>query len=409
MLQATQRVVVGTMIIAGLTLTGCTEKKQQAGPMGPPEVSFLAVKEERVSLTTELPGRTNAMATAEVRPQVGGLIKKRLYPEGGLVKAGQTLYQIEPASYEASLASARAVQARAEATLGTVRMKAGRYADLVKTNAVSRQDNDDAQASLKQAEAEVAAAKAAVETARINLAYTKVTAPISGRIGRSSVTEGALVTANQPQALATIQQMGSMYVDITQSSADLLKLKQRRLAGKGAGQAPVSLILEDGTPYPHKGTLKFTEVTVDQSTGSVTLRAVFPNPNQMLLPGMFVRALIQEGIQEKGILVPQRGLSRNPKGDATVLVVGAEEKVEVRVVKTDRTVGENWLVTAGLKPGDRVILEGVQRARPGTPVKAVPFGQGPASAGASPASAGQPAQTQKAPAAGTTQPQGATK
>lgn len=383
----TNRTIVTIVLLAGLTLAGCSNQKpQQAGPMGPPEVGVVTIKEERVNLTTELPGRTSAMATAEVRPQVGGIIKSRKFVEGGMVKAGQVLYQIEPSSFEAALASARAVQARAEATLGTIRLKAERYRELVKTNAVSKQDNDDAQAALKQAEAELASARAAVDTARINLAYTRVTAPISGRIGRSSVTEGALVTANQAAALATIQQLGSMYVDITQSSSDLLRLKQGKVAGsKGkinTQQAPVSLVFEDGTPYAQKGVLKFTEVTVDQSTGSVTLRAVFPNQKQLLLPGMFVRAIIQEGTNDRAILVPQRGVTRTAKGDAMVIVVGAGEKVEARPVTVVRTVGDAWLVDSGLKPGDRVVLEGLQRARPGTVVKAVPFGVTPTATGA---------------------------
>jgi membrane fusion protein (multidrug efflux system) len=324
---------------------------------------------------------------------VGGIIQKRLFTEGSDVKAGQVLYQIDPATYQAAFASAKAAMARAEATLGTVRLKAERYQDLVKIKAVSQQDNDDVQAALKQAEADVAATKAAVETARINLAYTRVTAPISGRIGRSTVTEGALVTASQQAALATIQQLGSMYVDVTQSSAELLRMKQNLAKGllktDGATQARVKLLLEDGSAYPLSGTLKFSEVTVDQSTGSVTLRAIFPNPKQTLLPGMFVRAVVEEGISEQAILVPQRGVTRNPKGEAVVMVVGAEEKVEPRPIKVARTVGDSWLVSEGLKPGDRVILEGLQKARPGTQVKAVPFGSAPA-AGA-PQQAAQPA------------------
>ena len=340
---------------------------------------------QRVALTTELSGRTSAQMVAEVRPQVSGIIQKRVFVEGSDVKAGQVLYQIDPASFQAAYASAKAVQGKAEATLGSVRLKAERYQDLVKIKAVSQQDNDDAQASLKLAEAELAAAKAAVETARINLAYTKVVAPISGRIGRSTVTDGALVTANQAGALATIQQLGTMYVDVTQSSAELLKLRQNLASGQlkrdsATAQAKVKLLLEDGSTYPLPGMLKFSEVTVDQSTGSITLRATFPNPKQVLLPGMFVRALLEEGVDEQAILVPQRGVTRNPKGDAMVMVVGAEEKVEPRVIQVVRTVGENWLVSDGLKPGDRVILEGLQKARPGTPVKAVPFGAKPAAA-----------------------------
>jgi membrane fusion protein (multidrug efflux system) len=336
------------------------------------------VKPERVALTTELPGRTSPRLVAEVRPQVGGIILKRAFTEGSDVKAGELLYQIDPATYQAAYASAKAAEARAEATLGTVRLKEERYKDLVKIKAVSQQDFDDAYAALKQSEADVAATRAAVETARINLAYTRVTSPISGRIGRSTVTDGALVTASQPTALATIQNLDSMYVDVTQSSAELLKLKQNLASGLmkkegGAAQARVKLLLEDGSSYPLPGTLKFSEVTVDQSTGSITLRAVFPNPKQVLLPGMFVRAVLEEGVNEQAILVPQRGVTRNPKGEALVMVVGAEEKVEPRPVKVARTVGDKWLVSEGLKPGDRVIVEGLQRGRPGTQVKAMPF------------------------------------
>jgi membrane fusion protein, multidrug efflux system len=371
--------IVG-VLIGGLMMSGCGGKTTAVGPTqtAPPEVGVAVVKPEQVILTTELPGRTSACLVAEVRPQVSGIIKKRLFTEGSDVKAGQVLYQIDPATYQAAFASARAAQAKAEATLNSLRLKAERYGDLVKIRAVSQQDNDDAQAALNQAEAEVAGSKAAVESARINLAYTRVTAPISGRIGRSSVTDGALVTANQSAALSTIQNLGSMYVDVVQSSAELLQLKKQLATGLlknyGAGQARVKLLLEDGSAYPLPGTLKFSEVTVDQSTGSYTLRAVFPNPKQTLLPGMFVRAVVEEGENPQAILVPQRGVTRNSSGDAMVMVVGAGEKVEPRVLKVARTVGDNWLVSGGLKAGDRVILDGIQKARPGTPVKAVPFG-----------------------------------
>jgi membrane fusion protein (multidrug efflux system) len=377
-------------------LAGCSSKKSSGSPPpgGPPEVGIVVVKPEKVSLTTELSGRTSPHLIAEVRPQVGGIIQKRLFMEGSDVHAGQVLYQIDPASYQAAFASAKAAEARAEATLGSVRLKAERYGDLVKIKAVSQQDYDDAHAALKQAEADVAATRAAVDTARINLAYTKVTAPISGRIGRSSVTDGALVTASQPTALAAIQALDTMYVDVTQSTADLLRLKQNLASGvmKKSGSARVMLMLEDGSTYPLPGTLKFSEVTVDQSTGSVTLRAVFPNPKLVLLPGMFVRAVLEEGVNENAILIPQRGVTRNPKGDAMVMVVGADEKVEPRPITVVRTIGDNWLVSDGLKAGDRVILEGLQRARPGTPVKAVPFGSAPA---APSAAAPQPAAAKK--------------
>jgi len=390
-------VIAGTLI-ASLLIAGCSKPKAAAPPSGPPEVGIIVVKQEKVALTTELSGRTSPQLIAEVRPQVGGIIQKRLFTEGSEVSKGQVLYQIDPASYQAAFASAKAAESRAEATLMTVRLRAGRYQELVKINAVSQQDNDDAQAALKQAEADVAYNKAAVETARINLAYTRITAPISGRIGRSTVTDGALVTASQPAALATIQQLGSMYVDVTQSSADLIKLKQNLASGmlkKGeSAQAKVKLLLEDGTPYPLTGTLKFSEVTVDQSTGSITLRAVFPNPKQTLLPGMFVRAILEEGVIDQAILVPQRGVTRNPSGGAMVMVVGAEDKVEPRPIKVVRTVGDSWLVSDGLKVGDRVILEGFQKARPGTPVKTVPFGAPPAPA-APAGAAPQPAPAKK--------------
>ena len=368
--------IIGSLLL-GFISGGCERQKAQSPPPIA-EVSVVTLKSQRVMLTTELPGRTSAHLIAEVRPQVGGIIQKRLFTEGSDVKAGEVLYQIDPAVYQATYNSAKAALARAEANLIPIRLKAGRYAELVKINAVSQQEYDDASAALKQAEADVEAGKAAVETAGINLAYTKVTASISGRIGRSSVTNGALVTASQPAALATIQQLSPIYVDVTQSSAELLRLKQNMASGllktNGSTQASVRLLLEDGSPYPLTGTLKFSEVTVDQSTSSITLRAIFPNPKHTLLPGMFVRAILEEGVNEHAILVPQRGVTRNPAGNAMVMVVGSEEKVEPRVIKVLRTVGDNWLVSEGLKAGDRVILEGLQKARPGTPVKAVPFG-----------------------------------
>jgi membrane fusion protein (multidrug efflux system) len=384
-MQATFRTRLGLSIgilAIGFSLTGCSKPNSAPPPSGPPEVGIIVIKEEKVSLTTELSGRTVPHLIAEVRPQVSGIIKKRLFTEGSDVKAGQVLYQIDPATYQAAFDSAKASQARVEASLVSVRLTEERYRDLVKINAVSQQDYDNASAALKQAEADLAFAKAAVDTVRINLAYTKITAPISGRIGRSTVTDGALVTANQSAALATVQQLDSMYVDVTQSTAELLKLKQNLANGKmkKSSSAQVKLLLEDGSAYPLTGTLKFSEVTVDQSTGSVTLRAVFPNPKHALLPGMFVRAILEEGIDANAILVPQRGVTRSPKGDAMVMVVGAEDKAEPRPIKVVRTVGGNWLVSEGLKAGDRVILEGLQKARPGTPVNAVPFGSAPATA-----------------------------
>jgi membrane fusion protein (multidrug efflux system) len=374
-----------------LSLAGCGQQNAAPAPPPPPEVGVVTIHPERTILTTELPGRIAPHLIAEVRPQVGGIIQERLFTEGGDVKAGQVLYQIDPATYRAAFASAKAELARAEANLVPARLKEERFRDLVKIKAVSQQEYDDAHAAFLKSEAELESARAAVETARINLDYTSVKAPISGRIGRSTVTTGALVTANQTTALATIQQLDPVYVDVTQSTADLLRLKQSLASGLlkkgGETSARVSLLLEDGTAYGQTGILKFSEVTVEQSTGSVTLRNLFPNPEQVLLPGMFVRAVLEEGVNEQAILVPQRGVTRNQAGKAMVMVVGAEEKVEPRLIKVARTVGDKWLVSEGLKAGDRVILEGIQKARPGTVVKAVPFG--------APAAAQQPAAAAK--------------
>lgn len=386
------------ILIGSLMLTVCGKQKGSGGPLqsGPPEVAVIVIKPERVALTTELAGRTSAYLIAEVRPQVGGIIQERLFTEGSDVKAGEVLYQIDPAMYEAAYASAKANLSLSEANIISVRLKAERYKELVDINAVSRQDYDDAAAALKQAEADVEGGKAALEIARINRAYTSVTAPISGRISRSSVTVGALVSASQTTALATIQQLDQVYVDVTQSSAEMMLLKQAlasgRLRSAGARQSRVKLLLENGAPYPLEGALKFSEVTVDQSTGSITLRTVFPNPKHTLLPGMYVRAIIEEGVNDQAILVPQQGVTRNGKGDPTVLVVDGSDKVELRVLKVERSIGDKWLVSDGLKPGDRVIIEGLQKARPGSRVKAVPFGSKPDSA---PDTAAQPAAAKK--------------
>ena len=343
---------------------------------GTPEVSVITIQNERVELSTELSGRVAASLTAEVRPQVGGIIQERLFTEGSDVKAGDVLYQIDPATYQAAYDGAKAALAKAEASLLPVKLKADRYKELLASEAVSGQDYDDAIAAQKLIEADIESAKAALETARINLDYTKVKAPISGRIGRSSVTNGALVMASQATALATIQQLDPVFVDVTQSSTEVLRLRRALESGQltnNERQATVMLTLDDGSRYPQPGVLKFSEAFVDESTGSVTLRTLFPNPKLTLLPGMFVRAALQEGVKDSAILVPQRGVTRNPQGGAMVMTVGADEKVEPRMIKTERTVGGNWLVDEGLKPGDRVILEGLQKARPGTPVKAVPF------------------------------------
>jgi len=369
--------VVALVLSLALPMGGCGSQKQSAPPPAVPEVAVLAVRPEQVELTTELPGRTTAYRVAEIRPQVNGIILKRMFHEGADVTSGEVLYQIDPAPYQSALANARAALSRAEANLPASRSRAERYRDLIVDKAVSQQDYDDASAVLKQAEADVESWKAAVETARINLAYTRITAPISGRIGRSAVTEGALVTAHQPLALATIQQLDPIYMDVPQSTAELLRLKSRLKAGhldrSGANQKKVRLLLEDGTTYPQEGTLEFQDVTVDPTTGSVILRAVFPNPQGVLLPGMFERAVVKEGVNRRAILIPQQAVSRDPKGNPTVLIVDAEGKVQPRMIEIDRAIGDKWLVTSGLASGDRVIVEGQQRTRPGASVKVVPF------------------------------------
>ena len=372
-------IVVAGALAAAWILIGCGQNSTGKAPSqaGPPEVSVVEVRPQRVAITTELPGRTSAYLVAEVRPQVGGIIQKRFFTEGSDVKAGDVLYQIDPATYQAAWDSAKAQLARAEANISTARVRAERYKELVEIKAVSRQEFDDATAALKQAEADIEGGKAAVETARINLAYTRVTAPIAGRIGKSSVTVGALVMAGQGMPLATIQQIDPVYVDVTQSSASLLRLQQSMASGTlkrdSANRAKVRLILEDGTPYPLEGALQFQDVTVDPTTGSYILRIVFPNPKRVLLPGMFARAILEEGVNEQALLVPQQGVSRDPKGNPTSLIVDAEGKVQQRMLTLDPPIGDKWLVSAGLVTGDRVIVEGVQKVRPGASVKAVPF------------------------------------
>jgi len=363
-------------VVAGLI--GC---KQKGGPpQGDPEVVVFTVHPERLVITTELPGRTSAFLVAEIRPQVNGLIQKRLFTEGSEVKAGQVLYQIDPAPFQAALDNANASLARAEAGLLSIRLRVERYRDLLVDKAISQQDYDDASAAMKQTEAEIQFWKASVEMASINLGYNSVTAPISGRIGKSSVTDGALVTAYQPIALATIQQLDPIYVDVPQSTTELLHLQRRledgRLNQDGTNQNKVKLILEDGTPYLSEGTLQFQDITVDPTTGSVILRVVFPNPEGILLPGMFVRAVITEGVNEQAILVPQQGISRNPKGNPVALIVDAENKVQQRMLTLDRAIGDKWLVSSGLNSGDRLIVEGMQKVRPGVSVKVVPFDVG---------------------------------
>lgn len=371
---------ISLFVIGSGSLLGCGESStqdgaQQAAPAAP-NVGVITVKREPTVLVSELPGRINAFQTAEIRPQVSGIILKREFTEGSQVKQGQPLYTIDPAPYEATLASAKAALARAEANLEVTKNRANRYAELVKDNLVSKQDRDDTQAAFRQAQAEVLAAKAQVKTAQINVDYTKVRAPISGQISKSEVTAGALVTANQAQPLAVISQLDPIYVDITQSSVDLLRLKQAMANGKVSqndDSAKVNLVLENGETYGHEGKLQFSEVTVDPTTGSVTLRAIFPNPDGVLLPGMYARAEIREGVRQDAMLVSQRGVTRNARGEATALVVNSDNVVEVRVLKTNRTQGDQWLIEEGLNDGDRVIVEGVQFARPGAPVNARPF------------------------------------
>lgn len=377
-----------------LALAACDGKQSGGGAPPPPEVSVVAIEPQRVAVITELPGRTVAYRVAEVRPQVGGIVQKRLFQEGMEVKAGQQLYQIDPATYQAAVASANADLVKAQANLKSIQAKAARYADLVQINAVSRQDYDDVVAGLDQAKAQIMVAQAAVSTARINLDYTKVYAPISGRIGKSGVTEGALVTAGQPTALATITQLDPIHVDVSQSSSELMRLRQAMAAGQiqqdAAGAAPVSLTVDGaGKPYEQQGSLQFSEVTVDQSTGTVLLRAVFPNPKQELYPGLFVRARIEQGVREQALLVPQRAVVRTPDGGAMVWVVGADNKVNPRPIELGATVGDKSLVQKGLASGDQVVVEGLQKVRPGAEVKAVPVGAG-AAAGAAPAAAAQP-------------------
>lgn len=361
-------------VLLGLAACGDKSSPQQA-PAAKPHVGVVTLKTQQVSLFTELPGRTSAFRIAEVRPQVSGILQKRLFTEGGEVKARQQLYQIDPSLYQAQVDSSKAALARAEAQLRTATLLTQRYKPLAESRAVSRQTYDDAVAARDQAAADVQAAKAALDTARINLVYTKVLSPIDGIIGRSLATEGALVTANQPAAIATVQQIDPIYVDVTQSSVQLLRLKNALSSGLlkqsgGEQAAEVRLTLEDGSTYEQTGKLQFSEVTVDPSTGSVVLRAVFPNPDRKLLPGMYVRARLTEGVAPEGLLVPQRGVTRNTRGQPTALVVDAQGKLELRVLKTDRAVGDQWLVTEGLQAGDRVVVEGVQRVRPGIEVEA---------------------------------------
>ena len=363
-----------TALVGSVALTGCdqaADSQQASAPQAVP-VGVITLKSQALTLKKELPGRISAFQIAEIRPQVSGIVQSRLFKEGAQVKQGQALYQIDPATFEADLAASEAAVARAEASIASTKSKASRYSELLKIKAVSQQDFDEADAAQKQAQAELLTAKAQLKSAQINLDYSHVSSPISGQISKSSVTVGALVSANQTTALATVTQLDPIYVDLTQSSNELTQLKKAISSGllsvDSQSQTDVELQMEDGSTYPLKGTLQFSEVTVDPSTGSVTLRAKFPNPDKLLLPGMYARASVVEGVKQDAILVPQRGVSRNTKGEPTAMVVSKENTVESRVLKVDRTIGSNWLVTDGLSDGDKVIIEGLQKIRPGAPV-----------------------------------------
>jgi len=364
-----------SLLIAVVLLSACRQENPKTITPGPMEVGVLTIKQQPVNLAVELPGRTAAYRIAEVRPQVGGIIKKRLFTEGSEVKAGQLLYQIDPDTYQARFDSAKAALAKADALEHSARLKAERYRTLVQTKAVSDQDQVEMEASWKQAVADVAAAKAALDSARINLDYTRITAAISGRIGRSTVTEGALVTAEQPAALATIQQLDPLYVDLNQSSSELLNLKKELSSGQAKNltksQSPVKVLFEDGSEYSQPGVLEFSDVTVNQTTGTVILRAIVANPDQRLLPGMFVRARIDKGHRPNGILVPAVSVSRNNKGQSMVMLVNKESVVETRIIKAGQNIGDQVLVDEGLNEGEQVIVAGLQKIKPGIPVKAV--------------------------------------
>jgi membrane fusion protein (multidrug efflux system) len=361
-------------------LSAACGKQQQTGAPPPPEVGVVTLTNQRVSDLRNLPGRVSAYVIAEVRPQVTGIIQKRLFEEGSQVKAGQPLYQLDDAIYRAEVTSREAAVSKAHATLEAAKLAANRSTELARIDAVSEQEKETAVAAARQASADVEAAEAALRSAQVNLAYARISSPIAGRIGKSNFTQGALVTANQDQPLTTVQQLDPLYVDLTQSATELLQLRRDFAGAKLNQSAPVTLILEDGTKYPHTGELKFADVSVDPQTGSFALRAVVPNPNHMLLPGMYVRAVLERGERE-AVLAPQRAISRDPKGNGVALVVTADNKVEQRTVNTSRTIGDQWLIEKGLAAGERVIVEGVQKVQPGMqvrPVEATAVAQAPA-------------------------------
>lgn len=379
------RIALASLVLA---LSACSGKQENAAPP-PTAVGYVVVAEQAVALSTELPGRTSAFETSDVRPQVNGLIRARLFTEGDIVHAGQPLYRVDPAPYQAQVASARAALAKARASIASSAALARRYGELVKINAIARQEYENAQGTAAGNRADVAAQQAALRSAEIDLERTTIRAPISGRIGRSLATTGALVSAAQADALTTISRLDPIYVDIQQSSADLLRLREQFLNGQvaRAGTTQVRVKLETGSLYGQTGTLRFADVTVNPMTGSQTIRAIVPNGAGLLLPGMFVRAVLPEGTQTRAILVPQRAVSRDERGNATVMVVGAGNKAEPRVLQTSRAQGDNWIVTSGLKPGDKVIVEGGMMLRPGMVVNPSPYSDKPKPAVPAPAAA----------------------
>ena len=371
-----------------------------ASPAVPVPVTVVTLKAEAVTLERELPGRVAASVVAEVRPQANGIVKQRLFTDGSRVAAGQPLYQIDDATYRADLESAKAARARAEAALESARLTASRSQDLVQIDAVSRQEHENTMAAQKLAEADLAATRAAVDRAGILLAYTRITSPIAGRIGKSSVTQGALVTANQDEPLAKVQQLDPVYIDVTQSSAEWLELRRQMAAGRltSGSDVPVAIVLEDGTRHPVQGRLQFADVSVDPGTGSFLLRVVAPNPGEVLLPGMYVRAVLASGVRQDAVLVPQRAVARDPKGNTSAMVVGADGKVSVRPVTVSRAIGDRWLVEDGLAAGERVVTEGLQKIRPGATVAATEAAAPPAPTSAPGGPAAAPAGDQAAPA-----------
>lgn len=375
LIRARPRLLASLLALTGL-VTACGNEVTAPAPGGAVPVTVVTLEPTTVTLRRELPGRVTPYMVAEVRPQVSGIVAERLFTEGSVVEAGQPLYQLDDARYRADYESAKAALAGARARLNSARLYAERAAELIKINAISRQDHDNAVAALQQAEADVAAANAALNSARVTLDYARIVAPISGGIGRSAVTKGALVTTDQDQMLTKIQQYDPIYVDVTQSSAELLELRKELAAGKieSAGELPVTILLEDGSRHAHQGRLAFAELNVDPSTGQYVSRVIVPNPDYMLLPGMYVRAVLSTGVRPNALLVPQQGVSRNSKGESTAMVVGADGNAELRTLQVSRTIDDRWLVESGLAAGDRVVIEGLQKIRPGVPVQAIEAG-----------------------------------